>query len=145
MEFTFQGRVVAYPYKGVPIDKVITRELMCELFVGEDFINKTEMREQILERHLKLGGLQPKIDLEIAITNILSEFKKEGVVETHPNKSLWKVLSNPYSDDNIEEKYETVYSFLVEEAEFLDNLLESIQERRSKIQKIMYRHANKGK
>ena len=134
-----------YPFKGDPLDKGITRVLMCKLCLGE-YLKRDDIRVRVLKYHLRMGGLDPEIELKSAISKILSEFEKKGIAERHPlSIGRWKILSDLYEEVSIGEvgevsidEVDDISLEIIEaEIEFLDQLIKSLQDRKSKLQHVI--------
>ena len=68
----------AYNHKDSPLNKRIVRELICELYSGKEYVKREVIIEEILQYHLDQGGKAPKIQLPVAVSNVLREMAHVG-------------------------------------------------------------------
>ena len=86
-----------YDYEGLPLDRRIARELILGLYSGADYRQTPEIRDGVLDYHLKRGGESPKTqDMRRAVYKILCRFEEEGKAlrRIYPREHQWRVLSS---------------------------------------------------
>ena len=86
-----------YGYEGLPLDRRIARELILELYSGADYRQTPEIKDGVLNYHLKHGGESPKTqDMRRAVYKILRRFEEEGKAlrRIYPREHQWRVLSS---------------------------------------------------
>lgn len=83
----------AYNHKDSPLDKHIVRELICELYSGKGYVKRAAIIEGIRQYHLDQGGKAPKIQLPLAVSNVLAEMANAGRAERREGSlGFWKIL-----------------------------------------------------
>lgn len=86
-----------YDYEGLPLDRRIARELILGLYSGADYRQTPEIRDEVLDYHLKHGGKSPKTqDMRRAVYKILRKFEEEkrALRRVHRGEHQWRVLSS---------------------------------------------------
>ena len=90
-----------YNYKDLPLDRRVARGLIRKLYIGEDYHLTTEIRDGVIQHHLKHGG-KPSMtqDMRRAVYKILCKFEAEGKAlrRIYRRPHQWKVLSSAASD-----------------------------------------------
>ena len=96
----------AYNHKDSPLNKRIVRELICELYSGEGYVKRSVIIEEILQYHLAQGGKAPKIQLPVAVSNVLREMAHAGTAgRREGSHGFWKILPRvePVEESDISE------------------------------------------
>ena len=86
-----------YDYVGLPLNRMIARALILKLYSGADYSQTPEIRDEVLNYHLKHGGEPPTtLDMRRAVYKILRRFEEEGKAlrRKYQREHQWKVLSS---------------------------------------------------
>ena len=90
----------AYNHKDSPLNKRIVRELIYELYSGKEYVKREVIIEKILQYHLDQGGKAPKIQLPVAVSNVLREMAHVGRAEKREGSpGFWKILASAEQED----------------------------------------------
>ena len=96
----------AYNHKDSPLNKRIVRELICELYSGKEYVKREDIIKGIRQYHLDQGGKAPKIQLPVAVSNVLREMAHVGRAEKREGSpGFWKILPRvePVEEPDISE------------------------------------------
>ena len=86
-----------YDYEGLPLNRIIARALILKLYSGADYHQTPEIKDEVIDYHLKCGGKPPIThDMRRAVYKILRRFEEEGraLRRTHRREHQWRVLSS---------------------------------------------------
>ena len=95
-----------YNHKDSPLNKRIVRELIRKLYSGKGYVKRSVIIEEILQYHLDQGGKKPKIQLPVAVSNVLREMAHVGRAEKREGShGFWKIFpsAEPVEERDISE------------------------------------------
>ena len=91
-----------YNHKDSPLNKLIVKELICELYLGKGYVKRSVIIEEIRQYHLDQGGKKPEIKLSVAVSNVLREMAHAGTAERREGShGFWRILP---SVEQVEER-----------------------------------------
>lgn len=86
-----------YDYAGLPLNRMIARSLISKLYSRVDYHQTPEIRDEVLDYHLKHGGKPPTTqDMRRAVYKILRRFEEEGKAlrRKYRGEHQWRLLSS---------------------------------------------------
>ena len=82
-----------YKYEDIPLLPQITREIICELFSGQE-IKARDIRDEVLQHHLDRGGENVSSDkLRVLTKGALPDLSKKGIASKGAGKGFWIISS----------------------------------------------------